>query len=614
MVAGKISLREKFVIAGLCLFCLVLCSVYITHLGISPDEADHGFWASELIERIRMLFGIQPRPEQYWVFGSDFFMSHLPFSDVPIPVMTIYFTGAAMIYFIAPFVFLLGENVFALRIGFVLAGCGILLCSHLLCRRFFGRTAALVTSLLLLSNSVFLRTIRIGVEREETIQVFLFLLGLVFFCTRDKKAIWSFLGAFCWGLGLWAKMMFAGYLLGMAAGFFTLASDEKSFVFERLAGNRKRLLCTVCGFMLGALGLAVYFFSTGFEAVFTGIKTLGTTTAYGSDNLNVLLNLKTRVLQLADLLMSKNIVSDSIPTPVNYASLVVKTVCFCIVFVSMFFRRGKGRHEADIRGFVVVLYLVMFCLSVFVPTFMQPEHLFVMFPFFELCTGIVAAWIWHRRAKFVFSATGFLMAACVFAPELLVDTVYFYGVKHYMGSEKYFSGMHECRRFIRANDIQPIVFFHHNHLGSNLSWGLEQDSSTMQLYRRYVKPFKGRASVLPLEYGELNLDRFFVLIENSDNSLEDGPRLVGMIRDDPGMSIERVRVFSAPNDDYDWTLYEVRSSALGADPGWLKWLFEHRFFSWFPISDYMVPGDIARMCMQKGRSGSKGWTVAFDDG
>ncbi len=247
------------------------------------------------------------------------------------PLMTQDYIGAINTYAVLPFFWLLGVNLISLRLMAVAVGLITLCLMHRLARALYGPTAAALAVLLLSVDPTFVFWSRQGVfvtSVAAAIGLAAALAWLRWWRTGARR--YAIAGAFLFGLGLYAKLLFvwliaalavAGLLLGWlgrrAAGAERLSAkliggpNSRSLAPGERRGatgtgtrpytTRGRLpVYCLAAFLLGAAPLIVYNLQTGGT-----LRSVGgnlTTSYYGINNLAFLPNLLERLNQIGAVL------------------------------------------------------------------------------------------------------------------------------------------------------------------------------------------------------------------------------------------------------------------------------------------------------------------------
>lgn len=241
----------------------------------------------------------------------------LPLFGTKWPLTTQDYIGALNTYGTLPFLIIGGINVISLRSYAILIGLLSLLLAYRFTTDFTRRpVAGLLASTLLAVNPTFIFWNRQGVfvtAVTATIGLAAAWMWLKWWRTKQYRYAWW--GAFLFGLGLYAKLLFV-WLIGPFALVFSwvqwrqLAHPEKSFPQQinhfikassthvKLSGWVGLLLAGLCGLW----PLLVYNFLTGGTLENVGQNSLNS--YYGVDNTAVFTNLGTRLEQLVTLLNS----------------------------------------------------------------------------------------------------------------------------------------------------------------------------------------------------------------------------------------------------------------------------------------------------------------------
>lgn len=223
------------------------------------------------------------------------------------PLMTQDYIGAINLYAAIPFIALFGTTPAALRVMSILFGALTLLFTFGLGRRLTGAPGTgLAAALLLAVDPTFIFWNRQGVfvtAVTATIGV------AAAYCwlrrLQGQSGGWSAAGAFLFGLGLYAKLLFLWLIFGLVGALLLLNLKRLVQNKNRWVEWLKRILfpeATVAtvAFLLGCWPLLVYNIQTG--GTLRSITENAATSYYGTNNLAVGANLAQRMQQLVALL------------------------------------------------------------------------------------------------------------------------------------------------------------------------------------------------------------------------------------------------------------------------------------------------------------------------
>ena len=168
------------------------------------------------------------------------------------------YVGAVELYMQLPFLWVLGNNPFALRLMPIVVSLLGMMAAFVLLRGWFGQAGALGAILLTCTHPVFVHFTRQGHYKEEVFTVALFWLGLLSFqrALRAKRheLLYAMGGGLMFGLGLAHKITFLWYLGAcFVAGLVVLRGRV-----DRAGVTPRQALAAGVAFVVGALPLLVH--------------------------------------------------------------------------------------------------------------------------------------------------------------------------------------------------------------------------------------------------------------------------------------------------------------------------------------------------------------------
>ncbi len=323
----------------------------------------------------------------------------------PWRLMESYYVGTLNSFLLMPSIGLLGPTRLALRLPYILLALAAMGLMFVSLRRLFQTPTALLAICLLAVNSSWIRPVRLGGYREEVLQVFLFWLMFTLLVV-PRRPRWD-LAAFTAGLALWAKIMFAGYLVGLAAAVAVFGPVWNPAGQKGLARWRA-LPAAAMGLALGLAPLLYWNYANGWATFQKLFLALGRP-ADGEvlcDNLHVLAALWERLLQLIDLLTSQITLLDfdGAYNPVaNWLYFALFFAALAGVAAFSLSRAGSPLYQRRM-GFLLVLYGVLFLCTIQAPVTRFAGHLTILLPLPEItiafCVCQVApAVLCSRRAR-----------------------------------------------------------------------------------------------------------------------------------------------------------------------------------------------------------------------
>ncbi len=305
------------------------------------------------------------------------------------------YVGAVELYLQLPFLWVLGNNPFALRLMPIVVSLLGMMAAFVLLRSWFGTAAALGATLLTCAHPVFVHFTRQGHYKEEIFTVALFWLGLLCFQRMRRSERHGLLyaagGGLMFGLGLAHKITFLWYLGACAvAGLVVLRGRVgRSGVTPRQAA------ASAAAFVAGALPLLVHNAVNGFVTVRLMFDRLLTPTPKDDiDNLEYLTNLVVRSKQTLAVIVGGEIwdtewfgILEGIDVAHN-APLIV-AFCAAVIAVPLLSFVGVGRLPRGPVAFVWIVFGLVFLCSPFTVSYHHPSHLLVLYPFPGLAVALL---------------------------------------------------------------------------------------------------------------------------------------------------------------------------------------------------------------------------------
>jgi hypothetical protein len=238
--------RPLWVPAIMSLFFLLAALVFIPYPGFQNDE----------------LYFSGP------IFSPDGTFYRFALAAWKIPVMVMSYSGALKTWLYAGLFSFLKPGIWSVRVPVALMGAGTIWLTWAWVRRIAGTRAAIIATVLLATDTLFLLT-DVFDWGPVAIQHLLLMSGLVsierWIATNSRR--WLAFGAFLWGLGMWDKALLVWPLIGLSVGCV--------LTYPREALRRIRLpaaAIALAAFVLGMLPLVVYNVEKGGETATANAK------------------------------------------------------------------------------------------------------------------------------------------------------------------------------------------------------------------------------------------------------------------------------------------------------------------------------------------------------
>jgi hypothetical protein len=467
--------QAMLVVLGLVVF-LALCLYQIELPGLHYDEAREAG-----VPAMQLLMG-QP--------VETFRDSGIRSTGKVFPLMVTDYIGALNVYLLLPFFALLGSNVPALRLMPIVFAALTLLLTYLLARQGFNRRVAAMTFLLLAVNPSFIFWSRQGVfvtSITATIAMTSLLCWLRWY--RRGQARYLYWGAYLFGLGLYAKLLFLWVIGALGATFFALkvSSLRKGFglgPLSRRSGYRQLAAALLC-FLLGVLPLIIYNVQT--KGTFLTLTGNLTSSYYGTFNLAFAENLATRLEQFKVVLNGGHLwYLGGIFTNDLYPFLFVGAGLACIPVVLW-----KARREWRRVAFPFLMLAFMVLASCFTVSALWLTHYAILVPFLPLAVAVavdlLARYIipsgvgqkGHPIGRFIPDLVMFLVIVVLAVGDLRTDLSYHQALTRSGGYAAHSDAGYELARYLQGQGVaSPLA----------MDWGI--DAPVQFLTRGAVNPIE----------------------------------------------------------------------------------------------------------------------------
>ncbi|MBC8162645.1 MAG: glycosyltransferase family 39 protein, partial [Roseiflexaceae bacterium] len=226
-----------------------------------------------------------------------------------LPLMVQNHIGAAQVYAAMPFVALMGPTTLALRSMTVFVGALTLAGVYVLTLRLYGRTAAAAAVLWLAAFPSFVFWSRQGAFVTNLAPCFAawaFAFGAGLLGRQRSPASTrrsALLAGLFAGLAVWAKLSALWLLTGAGGWLLLVWMVQRAKARINWMPRRQPMVYGGIGFLIGVLPIILYNLLFGFRT-FAAVSGSASTTYLGTSNLDVLGNLRTRIVQFADVLSS----------------------------------------------------------------------------------------------------------------------------------------------------------------------------------------------------------------------------------------------------------------------------------------------------------------------
>lgn len=424
---------RRIIFIFILLYFLFASLSYITTLGLSHDEGQRGLESLEIVE-----------------------FKHFP-------LMREFYCGTVIAYLQVPFFIIFGPTVFAIRFTQVMFSLGSIACVYYVCRRWFNNYIGITSALLLSVNPVFIWATRLGAEREEILQIFLFWLGLALIqlYADKKRAKYLYAGFFIFGLALSAKIMFLGYMVGMVAAILLIGKRAVYFIKNRIFYKKYGFLVSIIMFLIGSSFILVYNITSRGETIIRLWKSLlikGSGAEFGSkfgtNNMDFINNISHRFLDF------KSILTESIF--LGYNNIVnLRLFLFSLLIIIGYLFFSKKQPISKNRIIVLIsIYLFLFLTTSFTPREYDSANIIILFPAIQIVIAISIYLTMSIFKKNIIYMMAVLMS--ILAPVVYIETsLYSYYLRKLQitgGEGQYSNAVYALVDYLNRNNIKRNIF------------------------------------------------------------------------------------------------------------------------------------------------------------
>ncbi|MDD5156276.1 MAG: glycosyltransferase family 39 protein [Candidatus Omnitrophica bacterium] len=485
--------------------------------------------------------------------------------------------GAVASFPAALVLLLFGKSVFNFRFVQVLFSLGSLACIYYVCSRHLGRMAGMFTVFLLAVNSTFIRVTRIGNMKDEVIQIFLFWLGLALiqlFLERKKRFFLS-TAAFIFGVALWQKLMFLGYLLGFLAAFLVFGRKSYQFLKTRIFKARRDIAVFAAAFAAGCAPLLVYNICHRWPTIadifgsFDGPSARAH--AEGWNNLNFLHNLALRFHGLNKMLGGNN-VPDAMFSRGNAFNLLFFYIALGAVLLYLFL--GKKNPIAKNKvWFLLISYSALLLLSAFIPDSgaFDPSHVIILLPAIQIVQAIFLSLVIIYAAR---RAWAYLIIASMLLPYSYSEFVIIKNILLFQKNGKIVS-LSFTRRlvgYLEKQNIKEVFCFDNRLLASIdflselriITWGFNVSENDFWGHPLYATGVPGHMKITVesvYEYQLKGMNPFYMIRNRYNDFSESGFQRLKKLIERDHKQLTLMEVFTNEVKNLYLEIYRVQDHA-----------------------------------------------------
>jgi len=422
---NKMMFRRIFFLSIL-LYFLFASLAEMTTLGLSHDEGQRGLESLGILQ-----------------------FKHFP-------LMREFYTGAVVSYLQTPFFIMFGPTVFAIRFTEVMFSLGSIICVYYVCSKWFNYYIGLLSALLLSINSVFIWTTKLGAEREEILQIFLFWLGLtliqLYIDKKRKRYLYG--GFFVFGVALSAKIEFLGFMVGISASILLFGKNALNFIKNRIFDKRYNILTSITMFLLGSSLILAYNVTSRGETIVRLWKILIEGSELGVNNLDFINNVSRRLLDF------KSLLTDSIFLRYNNIINLILFLFSLLIIISYLFFLKKPSISKNRTIFLINTYLFLFLTTAFAPRSYDHAVIVIMFPIIQIIIAISTYLIINlfKKNKICMIVVFLILFIPAIYTEVNLYNNYLYKLRITGGEGHYSNAVYALVDYLNGNNIKRNVF------------------------------------------------------------------------------------------------------------------------------------------------------------
>lgn len=475
------------------------------------------------------------------------------------------YIGTAKAVGMIPFMLLFGKSVEIFRVAWIVySGCAVF-CMYYVLSRWFNEYVGAFCAFLIATQGYFIRGARIGLFRQEIPVLCFFWFSLA--CLqryRASKKTWLLVASgVLAGIGIWDKIMFAAYVVGVVAVF--LLFGRPLAVLKRIKGD---ITVWVCGFVGGMLPFIVFNLIHFLITPRYLFGALLSPSHAGRKNSMLLDNLLARLRHYFDLVSSSVFLENM---PLAHADrLFGWFFVVCLGVVALWLLGGRQKlFSKRLVGSVIVFYGVVLFLSCFVPKAAHPAHLLVMCPFAELiCVLAFCVLFSFFKNRVVVAVSAVCLLSAHMYAQAVVMNDFFAACSKGHGYLCSFDDLHEMSEFLVERKIFKV--YTPQWYPAKLAYTSKGQVEVLSVLDMPAKnighdPFMHEPDQELLEnfFDGCPDEAFYLVLSIPDGENRDCIEDVARVLETRGRSVEKIRFFRHKNTRHGRTLYRVAQSGSG---------------------------------------------------
>jgi 4-amino-4-deoxy-L-arabinose transferase-like glycosyltransferase len=533
-----------FLIFAIFSYFFVFSSVFLDRLALDTNESFEGLHALKVLQHKKMAGGLP------WMF------------------MSLEYEGHLVAYLLVPVFAIFGPSVFMARFIYVLFSLVSLICIFYVCKRWFNRGVALTAIFLLGINTTFIRCTRVGSLRDEILQISLIWLGiaLIQLYIDRKNKFYLYASGFIFGLALWAKIMFLGFLLAAVIAFSFFGKRGINFLRNRIFLSKKDLTGFLLMFVVGSSPFVMFNIMLKNETFRYLWRHFWNPTVYGYNNLAVFKNISLRVGDLYKILLN-GIGPETLSYTKNYFHLILFLVSLLVVLFYIVFSKQSPISKNKLK-FLIFAYSILFILTCFVPQNRIIEHVILLFPFVQIMEAVAIFLFFLFFKNIIFPLVFILTILCPYVVlEFYTISRFLSDIDNRRGIINFSSMINDIASYAQKNKIGKLFAMSENLLDCNVDFITNLEVGVREIQEVY--PYSVRLSndslnniVKSIYNREMSgLSKIYIVIWRG-GSLKDYSSKAfdafSKIALDKGRKVNLVKAFASKIEPSSFELYEIK--------------------------------------------------------
>jgi len=448
----KAKLRAVLVIISLVLIYLILEISFLKLPGIYCDEVLHAKFSLDIKEFLRQ---------------HSFIELFLRKVTTP-PLMLGLHDGmldSFILVFITYLLPFLSINVVSARLMVVFFGALTIILTYLFTKKLFSKGYALLTILLLVLNPGFIMGTKVGTYSGTIMAtIYMAVLCLLLKWYRLKKNIYFFIAMFLLGLGMWTRIWFFWFIVGISLTAVVFIRDiRQRFEIKKYTGFLKYILLGAIFFSLGCFVIIHQELTSNFSItkyLLSSARNPALSCGYYHNNLEYLSNLSIIMSNFRDILTGKYYFLEHFREPGNqfinnlYPWAILLSIAY--LFILIVIKKNYPYRKKIL--FILVLFVGMLVFTPVTIGQLASYHFYLFFPIVQLIISIAIISLIQYFKKFkVIVIVVIASSVLLLSKELIGLKGYFYYLKNNGGIRLYSSAVYDLTDYLLKEKATNVI-------------------------------------------------------------------------------------------------------------------------------------------------------------